>query len=79
MPAPRGNWKVRECAERVAPLLAAENGPAHADERDTNLSDVLANLIHFAYRHHLDFEAALSSARNHAEVEQAPHFNEGKQ
>jgi hypothetical protein len=74
----RGNWKVRECAETVGAFLAETYNSRSGEERDTQLTDVLADLMHFAYRYHLDFDAALSSARNHAAVEQAPHFKEGR-
>lgn len=74
----RGNWKVRECAETVGAFLETVYTGRSGEEKETQMCDVLADLMHFAYRYHLDFDAALDSARNHHEVEKQPGFSEGR-
>ncbi len=77
MRKPRGNAKVRECAETVGAFLLDTYTSRSGEERDVQLTDALADLMHFAYSHRLNFEEALNSAYGHAAVEQQPHFREG--
>ncbi len=78
MPKPRGNWKVRECADVVEPFLTEVYNCRSGKEKDTQLQDLLTDLMHFAYRYRLDFDRALSGAQIHAETEQVPTFSEGR-
>lgn len=75
----RGNWKVRERSDTIESFLRELYNPRSGGDDETLLVDVLADLMHFAYRHRLDFDAALASAYNHAEVERQPRFNEGRE
>ena len=77
MPKPRGNWKVRDCADSVEDVM--DTFTKQAMTTQTGLVDLLVALRHYAYRYHLDFERALSSSEMHANVEQVPTFSEGKE
>jgi len=59
--------RAEDGAQLVA--LQARRGRSEQDDAETNLTDALANLMHFAEREGIDFEQAIDEARGHHAAE----------
>lgn len=55
-------------ALRASRAIGAAGAMDHADAQ-TSLSDVLADLMHWADEHHLSFDDAITGARRHYDAE----------
>jgi NTP pyrophosphatase (non-canonical NTP hydrolase) len=61
------NGKEADAVERMAPLFVRYVAAVRGDlnEQQTNLGDLLADLMHFAKGTGLDFDEALASGERH--------------
>ena len=74
----RGNWRMRECAGNVQATID-HYAARHSGDDETALTDLLADLMAWAYATRTDFDSALDCARHHFAVESQPGFMEGKE
>ena len=66
---------IDKCADRAALALAAHSAAAGETEAESQLSDLLTDLIHWTDRQSIDFAKVLKQAQGHYEYEQTGGYN----